>query len=126
MRLTQPAAVAGQPLAIGIPNPFSWGAGKITSAIVSGITKAINAFFGGLVKDALNPLLKLLGQTLLTTPDPSSLPRVGALWENSREIAVACYALLILIAGILVMAYETVQTRHSIKEIAPRIVVGFL
>ena len=126
MPQTQLAAATGQPLSIGIPNPFSWGAGKITSAIVSGITKAINAFFGGLVKDALNPLLKLLGQTLLTTPDPSSLPRVGALWENSREIAVACYALLILIAGILVMAYETVQTRHSIKEIAPRIVVGFL
>ena len=117
---------AGQPLAIHIPNPFSWGAGKITSAIVSGITKAINAFFGGLVKDALNPLLSLLGQTLLTTPDPSRLPRVGTLWENSREIAVAAYALLILIAAILVMAYETVQTRHSIKEIAPRVVVGFL
>jgi hypothetical protein len=117
---------AGQPLAIHIPNPFSYGASKLISWIVSGITKAINAFFGGLVKDALNPLLKLLGQTLLTTPNPSSLPRVGALWENSREIAVAAYALLILIAGILVMAYETVQTRHSIKEIAPRIVVGFI
>jgi len=119
-------AAADRPLAIHIPNPFSYGASKVIGWIVSGITKAINAFFGGLVKDALNPLLKLLGQTLLTTPDPSTLPRVGALWENSREIAVAAYALLILIAGILVMAYETVQTRHSIKEIAPRIVVGFL
>jgi len=119
-------AAIGQPVAIHIPNPFSVGAGKVIGWIVSGITKALNAFFGGLVKDALNPLLKLLGQTLLTTPDPSSLPRVGALWENSREIAVAAYALLILIAGILVMAYETVQTRHSIKEIAPRIVVGFI
>jgi hypothetical protein len=119
-------AAAGQPLAFHIPNPFSWGASKMIGWIVSGITKAINAFFGGLVKDALNPLLKLLGQTLLTTPDPGSLPRVGALWENSREIAVASYALLILAAGILVMAYETVQTRHSIKEIAPRIVVGFI
>ncbi len=94
--------------------------------IVSGVAKAINAFFGGLVKDALNPLLKLLGQTLLTTPDPSKLPRVAALWENSREIAVAAYVLLTLLAGILVMAYETVQTRHSIKEVAPRVVVGFI
>ncbi|MGH9058309.1 MAG: hypothetical protein ACRDZY_02145, partial [Acidimicrobiales bacterium] len=25
-----------------------------------------------------------------------------------------------------VMAYESLQTRHSIKEIAPRVVVGFL
>lgn len=125
------AAVGGvppgeRPLAIHIPNPFSVGAGKVIGWIVAGVTKAISAFFGGLVKDALDPLLKLLGRTLLTTPDPTSLPRVGALWENSREIAVAAYALLILVAGILVMAYETVQTRHSIKEIAPRIVVGLI
>ncbi|MGH3620929.1 MAG: hypothetical protein ACRDQ5_03955, partial [Sciscionella sp.] len=64
--------------------------------------------------------------TLLTTPTPDSLPRVGELWDNSWQILLASYALLILIAGILVMGYETVQTRHSIKEIAPRLVVGFL
>ncbi len=75
--------------------------------ITEGVTKAMDEFFGELVKDALNPLLKLLGETLLTTPDPSALPRVGQLWENSREIAVAVYALVILVAGIVVMAYET-------------------
>ncbi|MDT0264121.1 hypothetical protein [Jatrophihabitans lederbergiae] len=120
---TGPApALADQVLAI--PNPF--GGSSVSGWIVDGITKAINAFFGDLVKDALNPLLKLLGRTLLTTPDPTSLPRVGQMWENSREIAVACYALLILAAGILVMGYQTLQTRHSVKEIAPRIVVGFI
>ncbi|HTZ44875.1 MAG TPA: hypothetical protein VMB79_13515 [Jatrophihabitans sp.] len=117
---------AGQPLAFHIPNPFSAGAGDVIKWIVSGITKAINTFFGDLVTSALNPLLKLLGQTLLTTPSVDSLPRVGQLWENSREIAVAVYALIILVAGVLVMAYETVQTRHSIKEIAPRLVTAFL
>jgi hypothetical protein len=90
------------------------------------ITNAINAFFRGVVTDALNPLLDLLSKTLLTTPTPDSLPRVGELWDNSWQILLASYALLILIAGILVMGYETVQTRHSIKEIAPRLVVGFL
>lgn len=90
------------------------------------ITNAINDFFRGVVTDALNPLLDLLSKTLLTTPTPDSLPRVGELWDNSWQILLASYALLILIAGILVMGYETVQTRHSIKEIAPRIVVGFL
>jgi hypothetical protein len=107
-------------------NPFSAGASQVTQWIVDGITKAMNAFFGGLVTAALNPLLKLLGQTLLTTPQLSSLPRIGQLWENSREIAVAVYALIILIAGILVMAYESVQTRHSIKEILPRLVTAFI
>jgi len=117
---------AGRPVAVSIPNPFSAGAGEVSKWIVDGTTKAINAFFGDLVTSALNPLLKLLGQTLLTTPSVDSLPRVGQLWENSREIAVAVYALVILAAGVLVMAYETVQTRHSIKEIAPRLVTAFL
>jgi hypothetical protein len=90
------------------------------------ITNAINGFFRGIVTAALNPLLDLLSKTLLTTPTPDSLPRIGELWNNSWQILLASYALLILIAGILVMGYETVQTRHSIKEIAPRIVVGFL
>jgi hypothetical protein len=122
-----------QPLAVSIPIPIpipglggGLGAGQVTQWIVDGITKAIDAFFGDLVKSALNPLLKLLGQTLLATPELSSLPRIGQLWENSREIAVAVYALVILIAGIVVMAYETVQTRHSIKEILPRLVTAFL
>jgi hypothetical protein len=90
------------------------------------VTNAIDGFFRGIVTDALNPLLDLLSHTLLTTPTPDSLPRIGELWNNSWQILLASYALLVLIAGILVMAYETVQTRHSIKEIAPRIVIGFL
>jgi hypothetical protein len=90
------------------------------------VTNAINAFFTGIVTDALNPLLDLLSKTLLTTPTPDSLPRVQELWDNSWQILLASYALLILIAGVLLMGYETVQTRHGVKEIAPRIVVGFL
>jgi hypothetical protein len=90
------------------------------------ITNAINAFFRGIVTAALNPLLDLLSHTLLTTPSPQSIPRIGELWTNSWQILLACYGLLILIAGVLLMAYETVQTRHSVKQIAPRLVVGFL
>lgn len=90
------------------------------------ITNAINVFFRGVVTDALNPLLDLLSKTLLTTPTPDSLPRIGELWTNSWQILLASYAILILIAGVLVMGYETLQTRHSVKEVAPRIVVGFL
>jgi hypothetical protein len=90
------------------------------------ITEAINAFFRGIVTAALNPLLDLLSRTLLTTPTPDKLPRIGELWDNSWQILLACYGLLILIGGIVVMGYQTLQTRQSIKEIAPRVVVGFL
>jgi len=98
----------------------------MTGWIFDGITKAINAFFAGLVIAALNPLLNLVSRTLLTTPDPRSLPPIGALWNNSWQLLLASYAILVLIGGIVVMAYETTQTRYSIKEIAPRVVVGFL
>ncbi|MGH3623578.1 MAG: hypothetical protein ACRDQ5_17555, partial [Sciscionella sp.] len=80
------------------------------------ITNTINAFFRGIVTAALNPLLDLLSKTLLTTPTPDSLPRIGELWNNSWQILLASYALLILTAGILVMGYETLQTRHGVKE----------
>lgn len=102
------------------------GPGGVVGWIVDGITDAINGFFRALVTDALNPLLDLLGRTLLSTPTVGSLPRVAELWEASRLFAVAAYVLLVMIAGIVVMAHETVQTRYSVKEIAPRIVLGFL
>ncbi|WP_307130206.1 hypothetical protein [Streptomyces aurantiacus] len=106
--------------------PGGGGTGGISGWIAKGISSAITGFFKSVIKFALNPLLELLSGTLLTTPPPASMPRVGELWTNSWQIALACYALLIAIAGIVVMSHETVQTRYSIKEIAPRIPLGFL
>jgi hypothetical protein len=90
------------------------------------VTNAITSFFRDLVTAALNPLLDLLSTSLLSTPSPESLPRVGELWNQSWQILLACYALLVMVAGVLLMAYESLQARYSIKEIAPRLVVGFL
>ncbi len=100
--------------------------GGVVGWITRGITSAINSFFRGLVTAALNPLLTLLGETLLTTPTPSQLPAIGQMWQTSWGITVAAYSLLIMIGGITIMMYQTVQTRTSIKEILPRIPLGFL
>ncbi|HEY8983298.1 MAG TPA: hypothetical protein VIU15_27430 [Streptomyces sp.] len=102
------------------------GPGGISGWIAKGVDAAITGFFKSVISYALNPLLNLLSNTLLTTPNPATLPRVGELWANSWQIAVACYALLIALAGILVMAHGTVQPRTSVKEIAPRIPVAFI
>ena len=126
-----------QPTTLPPPPPSGPGAGQSAEGGTGGadcgittlggcVTNAITAFFRDVVTAALNPLLELLSTTLLTTPTPASLPRIGELWTNSWQILLACYALLILLAGMLVMAYESLQTRHSIKEIAPRVVAGFL
>ncbi|MEU5001502.1 hypothetical protein [Streptomyces sp. NPDC021622] len=94
--------------------------------VAKGVTAAINAFFEGLVSAALKPLLDLLSHTLLATPTPDSLPRVGELWTDSWQITMACYSLLIMVAGVLLMTHGTVQARYSIREIGPRIPLGFL
>ncbi|WP_434450119.1 hypothetical protein [Lentzea sp. E54] len=86
----------------------------------------INSFFWALIAGALNSLLRLVAKTLLATPTLDQLPRIGELWESSRGIAVASYALLVMVTAIVVMAYETLQARTTIRQAAPRLVVGFL
>lgn len=71
-------------------------------------------------------LLRFVGSTLLSTPTLDQLPRIGEIWEQSRLLMVAVYSLLILVAGIIVMSHGSVQSRQSIREVAPRIVIGFL
>ncbi len=90
------------------------------------VTTAITGWFASLVKSAVNPLLTLIGQSALSTPQPGSIPAVHTMWATSLAVADACYVLLVLIGGILVMSHETLQTSYSAKEIAPRIVLGFV
>jgi hypothetical protein len=90
------------------------------------VEKAIDTFLQHLVSSALKPLLKLLGQTLLTTPDPDTLPAIGVLWNNSWQLVVAIYGLVVMAAGVLAMVHHTLQTRWSVRELAPRLLIGFL
>ena len=90
------------------------------------VSEGITSFFSTLVVGALNPLLQTVGETLLATPRLDQVPQIAELWESSRGIAVTAYALLITMAGLILMMYETVQTRTTIREVAPRIVVAFL
>nr|WP_233627760.1 hypothetical protein [Saccharopolyspora sp. HNM0986] len=90
------------------------------------VSDAIESFFRDLVTPGLNSVLDLLAKSLLVTPQLDQLPVMGQIWGSSQQIVIAVYATLILVAGIIVMAHETLQTRHSIKEILPRVIVGFL
>lgn len=90
------------------------------------ITEAINSAFRSIVDSALSPILDLIGHSALSTPTISDLPGIGELWNGSWEIVVAAYGLFILAGGILVMSHESVQTRYSLKEVAPRIPVAFI
>ena len=96
------------------------------TALDACVGAAITTFFQGLVSDALNPLLGLLSDTLLTTPDPGSVPGLSGSWNGSWQTCSATYGLLVLLAGIVVMAHETLRSRTTVKEILPRLLVGFL
>ncbi|MGW5917543.1 hypothetical protein ACWFPY_01000 [Nocardia fluminea] len=90
------------------------------------VENAIDGFFQRIVETSLNPLLDLLSKTLLTTPEPGSIPQIGVLWNQSWQLVTVLYVLVVMAAGVLLMARETVQTQWSIRELAPRLVVGFV
>jgi len=89
------------------------------------VGQAVDSWFAGLVKSAINPLFSLLGRTLLATPQVGGLTQVRDLWAGSVAIADAAYVLAVLAGGILVMSHQSLQTSYAVKDIAPRLVVGF-
>ncbi|HEY3472048.1 MAG TPA: hypothetical protein VGL47_43420 [Amycolatopsis sp.] len=87
---------------------------------------AASTLLAAVVAAGLNPLLDLLGKTLLTTPEPDQLPGLGAVWTGSWHILLTTYVILVLLAGLIIMSYQTLQARYTVKEVAPRLVIGFL
>jgi hypothetical protein len=92
--------------------------------ITGHIEAAIDAWFQDLVTAALDPVLTLLGHTLLATPNVTAQGRVGELWQMTQGIADAFLVLFVLIGGAIVMGHETLQTRTAIKDVLPRIVIA--
>ena len=89
---------------------------------VSGqISGAIDSWFRGLVTDALNPTLELVGRTVLATPQIAGQPRVGQIWLITLAIADSLLVLFVLAAAGLVMTHDTLHTRYALKDALPRI-----
>ncbi|MEU7318700.1 hypothetical protein [Streptomyces sp. NPDC007083] len=88
------------------------------------IASAVTSLLGSLVEQLLKPVRQLLADTLLATPDMTAHPDVKRLWRSSLVTATAVYVLFVLVGGITVMGHETVQTRHALKQVAPRLVLG--
>ncbi len=92
--------------------------------ITGHIEAAIDSWFRDLVTAALDPILTLLGHTLLATPNVTAQSRVGELWRMTEGIADAFLVLFVLVGGAIVMGHETLQTRTAIKDVLPRIVIA--
>lgn len=91
------------------------------------VREAINGWLASLVESAVEPVMNLLGRTVFATPRVGGAGHpVRGVWALSLGIANGLFGLAVLAGGALVMGHETVQTRYSIKEIAPRLVLGFV
>lgn len=121
---TSTPSPSASPVAPGAASPNTGSTSVAPWDIPGLIGQAITGWFSSLVVSALNPMLDLLGTTVLATPDVTQPGRVSDLWGTATGIADALLVLLIVVGGVLVMTHETLQTRYSIKEIAPRIVVA--
>jgi len=104
------------------------GAGKASHPgffdIPGKVEQAINDWFAGLVKDALDPAMVLVGRTLLSTPQIAGESQVRSYWQLAAGVADSLLVLLAMAAGALVMGHETLQSSYALKDILPRLVVA--
>jgi hypothetical protein len=123
-------------IAVGpsLPNPPApakgneVGAGKASHPgffdVPGKVEQAINEWFAGLVKDALDPAMVLVGRTLLSTPQIAGQAEVRSYWQLSAGVADSLLVLVVMAAGALVMGHETVQSSYALKDLLPRLAVA--
>ncbi|MEU6786966.1 hypothetical protein ABZ912_47915 [Nonomuraea angiospora] len=90
------------------------------------INRALNGWFGSIVTEAIQPAFQAVGTLLLSSPPPSMLERVQELSAHVRLVANALLALFVLVGGLIVMAYGSMQTSTTAQEIIPRLVVAVI
>jgi hypothetical protein len=89
----------------------------LLSAVIQGITLAVQA--------GLNWVLGLLATTLFASPDVTALPQVQYTSGQAQLVANAGMGLIVTVAGALAMTHGSVQDRYSVKELLPRLLIGF-
>jgi len=91
------------------------------------IRQAVNGWLRDLVASAVDPAVDLAARSVLATPNLAAPEgRVRELWGLSVGLANTGYVLLVCVGGVLLMTNETLQARYTIKDVAPRLVVGLV
>ena len=85
------------------------------------VRQAINDWFQGLVLDALNPMLQLVGNTVLSTPQLANNAQIAGLWQISLLAADALLVLFVLVGAGLAMSHETMQSQYALKDLVRRL-----
>jgi hypothetical protein len=114
----QPGSAQGGQVSVGGESKPAWW------DIPGRVRYGIDSWFRGLVTDALNPMLDLIGKTVLATPQVAGQGEVGQIWLISLGIADGLLVLFLLATGALLMTNETLHSRYALKDALPRIVFG--
>jgi len=88
------------------------------------VEQAINEWFAGLVRDALDPAMLLVGRALLSTPQIAGEASVRSYWQLALGVADSLLVLVVIAAGVLVMSHETLQTSYALKDVLPRLLIA--
>lgn len=97
---------------------MSW-MGPILDQVLEWLTEAVLA--------CLNAIFGLITDVLLTTPQVTALPQVQALTGRSIWIVDTAFVLVFVAAGVMIMVSGGDEsTQYTVKDLAPRLVVGFV
>ncbi|GAA4102267.1 hypothetical protein GCM10022248_88990 [Nonomuraea soli] len=89
------------------------------------LNQAMNGWFTSLVTDAINPAFVTVGSVLLAAPPPMMLDRARELSGHVQLIANALLVLMLLAAGVIVMAYGgSSHASTTPGEVIPRLVAA--
>jgi hypothetical protein len=88
------------------------------------VVEAINAWLLTVTTQLLAPALSAVGQLLFTTPAFDQIPEVERLWSVVRTTADALLVLALLVAGVLIMASGTFESRYTAKLLVPRVALA--
>lgn len=91
--------------------------------VVGRVKFGINSWLTDLLASALDPVLSLLGRTILATPQVGEHPRVRELWRFSLLVADATLVLFVMVGSGIVMT-GGLTSQVTMKELLPRLVVA--
>lgn len=92
--------------------------------ITSQVAQAINSWLESAARQLLGPALQAAGRLIFQTPSLDRLPPVQQAWSIARDATDGLLVIGVLVAGILVMASGTLETRYTAKLLIPRLVLA--
>ncbi|WP_052809985.1 hypothetical protein [Streptomonospora alba] len=88
------------------------------------VTEALNTWLISTVTDMANAGLVTAAVGMISTPPPTS--GIEDAWRISQQVTSTVYVLVVTVAGVLVMTNPSVQTSAGLKEVLPRLLLGFI